>query len=255
MLASAVRISLVAVLLAWPLLGSAQDPGASEPESDEAAEFEPLLLDGGTSLDVDSDPDLELGSSGTLEFWMAAVWDEDDDVTHFPCVVGRRKPYEGDEAAGFAEATQYSIHLTPDRQSIGLFNGDKWASVAFDFSDGKLHHVAFLTRDASTQVVIDGVERGSIDVGYGSARDLPLHIGSSDGGSEFFIGALPSLRIWRGALSLEQLRALSDLIGPPPDDDPVASRLVAYTEFTKAGKALVILGPEAANTGAADGAR
>ena len=238
----AAALLLAGALVSAPAAVAQDAPEVAAEEEADGVAFEPLLLDGGTSLDVDADPDLDLGESGTVEFWVAAIWDDEDGVEHHPCIIGRRTRYEGDEPEGFAGATRFSIHITPERDAIGMFDGRRWASVPFDFGDGRLHHVAFGTEGARTRVYIDGSVRGTLEIGYGTGPELPLHIGSADGASEFFVGSIASVRLWRGVLGEAQLRELADLIGPPDDDHPAAPSLVAFSEFTTEAKTLVILG-------------
>src|SRR5262245_33276220 len=196
--------------------------------------FRPLLLDGQTSLEVESTPGLDLGPQSTIEFVVATAWEDEDGVTAYPAVLGRREPYDGDEPAGFAAATQYSVHVAPDRRSLGLFDGTRYASVPFDFTDGRLHHVALVTREVRTSVYVDRELRGVLDVGLGATPGLPLHVGSSDGGSELFMGAIPSVRLWRRELTAEEVTAIADLLGPPGEGDPDASGLAAFSHLTRA---------------------
>jgi hypothetical protein len=225
-------VLLLALLLALP--GAAQ-------EEEEVTEITPLILDGLTTLEVEASPGLELGDASTIEFLIATAWDEEDAVAEYPAVLGRREPYEGDEAGGFAAATQYSVHITPDRQAIGLFDGERFASVPFDFSDGKLHHVALVTKAGRTAIYVDREVQGTLELGLGEASDLSLHVGSSDGGSELFMGVIPSVRLWRNALTAEQVGAIADVLGAPDDADVDLDGLAAYADFTGEEPEIVVL--------------
>ncbi|MEN8158670.1 MAG: LamG domain-containing protein [Myxococcota bacterium] len=213
-------------------------PALSQPE---ATPFTPLLLDGQTSLTVEASPGLELGDASTIEFLIATAWEAEDGVDGYPAVLGRREPYEGDEPEGFAAATQYSVHVTPDRQAIGLFDGERFASVPFDFSDSELHHVALVTKEGRTTIYVDREARGTIELGLGEPSELPLHLGSSDGGSELFMGALPSVRLWRRALTAEQVAAIADVLGAPDDGSVSLDDLAAYGDFTNEEPEIVVL--------------
>jgi hypothetical protein len=107
------------------------------------------------------------------------------------------------------------VHVAPDRQSIGLFDGTRFASVPFDFSDGNLHHVALVTAGGKTTVYVDREVRGTLDLGLGTTPGLPLHVGSSDGGSELFMGVIQSLRLWHSPLTADEVAAIADLLGEP----------------------------------------
>ena len=99
--------------------------------------------------------------------------------------------------------------------SIGLFDGQGYESVPFDFSDGQYHHVAMVTRGTTTEIVIDGTSVGEIGVGYGGATGQPFHVGSSDGEQDFLIGAVWALRVWNRALTKVAIGELSADAGPP----------------------------------------
>ena len=199
-----------------------------------AARFAPLLLNGETSLDAESSPALDFGAESTLEFAIAAAWQDDDDVLGFPAVVGRREPYDGSEPAVFEEVTHFSVHLSDDRRSIGLFDGTRYASVPFDFSDGGLHHVALVGAGGRTRVFVDRELRGEIPFTVGEPEDQALHVGSSDGQSELFAGAIASLRIWRAALTEAQVAAIAGVFGLPDEAEAPLGALVAFTDFTGA---------------------
>jgi len=199
------------------------------------------FLDGESSLDIAATRDLDLGDTGTIEFLVAAEWEEDPD--YFPCVLASRDVYDGDDPEGLAAATRYSVHITGDRAQIGLWNGRDWAAVPFDFSDAEFHRVAIVTRGARSTIVVDGEIRGELEIGYGAASGLPFHVGSADGASDFFGGAISSLRLWRAALSPEVLAGLGNSAGPPPPDHPDAPHLVAYSSFSATEPTLVLAEP------------
>ncbi|MEN8160341.1 MAG: LamG domain-containing protein [Myxococcota bacterium] len=228
------RLLAPLLLAAWALPAAAQD---AEP----APSLSPLLLDGETSLEVDPSPGLALGPACTIELVLATAWDDEDGVEGHPGVLGRRTPADGDDPEALAAATQWSVHITPDRRAIGLFDGRYFGSVPFDFSDGELHHVALVTKAGRTTVYVDRRARGVIELGPGPERGLPLHVGSSDGGSELFIGAIASLRLWRRALGPEEVAALADVLGAPPEGEVGLDPLAAYSDFTGEGPAIVVL--------------
>ncbi|MEN8160342.1 MAG: LamG domain-containing protein, partial [Myxococcota bacterium] len=230
------RSTILGVLVALLVLAT-----SAYAQDEEATTFTPLVLDGQTSIEVEPSPALALGEASTIEFWIATAWEDEDGVESFPAVLGRREPYEGSEPEGFAAATQYSVHLTPDRQAIGLFDGTRFASVPFDFSDGRLHHVALVTEGDRTTIYVDREARGTVEVGLGEPSELPLHVGSSDGGSELFMGVLPSVRLWRSALTAEQVGAIAEVLGAPEDEGAPLDDLVAYSDFTGEAPEIVVL--------------
>jgi len=224
-------IGLAAVLLASPARALEQSE----------TPVVPLVLDGATTLRLDPDPSWEF-ESGTLEFWVMALWDEDPG--YFPCVVASRSSAEAEDPDAPAGPTRFSVHIAPGRDEIGFFNGSAWGSVPFDFSDERYHHVALVTAGGETEVIIDGDSRGKIGLGYGPGSGLPLSVGTSDGASEPFIGALWSLRLWRAPLELAAIRTLSNLEGPPGESDPSGGSLVAYSSFRQGAPELLIVSDE-----------
>lgn len=204
------------------------------------ADVDLLELDGETSLDLPASSTFDLGSSGTIEFVVLADWN--DDPGYFPCVLASRSAYDGDDPSVLAAMTRYSVHISGDRKSIGLWNGVRWAGVPFEFGDGRFHRVALVTRETSTTVYVDGENRGELVIGYGAGAGLPFHVGSSDGASEFFVGALSGVRIWRAALEPETLARLASYPGPPPPDDPSLGELVALSSFTESEPTLLVSG-------------
>ena len=226
--------------------GGIEEAPAAESAPPPAAEAEvtsdPLVLDGETSLDYEPGPALDLGSSGTIEFWVAALWSEDPGF--FPCVLASRAAYDGEDPAGLAAATRYSVHISGDRQEIGLWNGRYWGSAPFDFRDENLHHVVIVTDGGRSMIVVDGETRGELEIGYGSAAGLPFHVGSSDGESEFFLGAVDGIRLWRAALGSDVIEALSEIDGALPPEHPNARDLVAMSSFTESEHEIVLVGDE-----------
>jgi hypothetical protein len=134
--------------------------------------------------------------------------------------------------------------VTGDLREIGLWNGHNWASVAFDFSDEEFHHVAIVTQGSRSEVFIDGETRGTLPIGYGTATGLPFHVGSSDGETEFFFGAVDGIRIWKAALSPDVVAGLREFDGIPDPGHPNALDLVAISDFTSTEQQLVVIAPD-----------
>lgn len=131
-------------------------------------------------------------------------------------------------------APRYSVHITADKQKIGLFAGDEWDAIDFDFPDGKLHYVALITYEGLTEVYIDGETRGVIGAGY--AEDIigdALIIGSLNGVDAPFIGALAGLRIWATTVEDETLGEFSavDILSAKGKTHPDIEDLVGIGLF------------------------
>ena len=194
-----------------------------------AQQAAPLVLEGDSALSYDAQAYFDLPREGTIEVWVAALWDADPGYD--PCVLSSASASPG----GTGGATHYGVYITADRQAVGLYDGQRLATVPFDFTDGAYHHVALVTKGPRTQVTIDGSAVGTINLGYGKARGQPFSVGSSNGTADYFIGAVWALRIWNRALTKVALEELASDVGPPAADHPFASALVAHSNFTDAG--------------------
>ena len=206
--------------------------GASAVAAQQAA---PLVLEGDSALAYDAQEYFDLPREGTIEVWVAALWEADPGYA--PCVLSSAS---ASPSSGGGGGTHYGVYITPDRQAVGLYDGQRLATVAFDFTDGAYHHVALVTKGPRTQVIIDGNPAGTINLGYGKARGQPFSVGSSNGEADLFIGAVWALRIWNRALTRVALEELSQNVGPPPGEHPFASALVAHSNFTDAGSDITI---------------
>jgi len=150
-------------------------------------------FDGTTTLSFDPSPALSLADGGTLEFWVVPDWVEDPGFD--PVVVSDAGP----------EGASYMVALLRDRDGIGILAGEEQRLVAFDFTDGQLHHVALTYLDGALAVFVDGVVRGQFEI---TINDLPssgFWVASADGETAPFAGAIASLRIWDVPLSQADL--------------------------------------------------
>lgn len=147
------------------------------------------VFDGKTSVNFPADPSLELSGYGTIEFWVAPRWSTppDDD----PVILS----YLGESGP------LYTVVMTADRQAIGLMSGSDWDLTQFDFTDGKLHHVALVVMGEATEVYIDGKHNDTLMIGFSQGVGRSFHIGSLDGVFSPFKGGLAGLRIWNTTVS------------------------------------------------------
>ena len=193
----------------------------------------PLEFDGNASLSYPADPLFELGPEGTIDFWVKAGWTEA--LEQDACIV----------ANSDKNSSRYAAYISGDGQGVVLWDGAASAGVDFNFLDGEAHHVALVTRGRETRFFVDGALLGTKPIGYGAARGLPFHVGTSDGGAEGFIGALQSLRLWSAALSDAQIVEIGALAGEPPASSVLAPLLRVVSEFTDTAQELVLLDPPA----------
>lgn len=178
-----VRAALLsAAALGLALLGSGASAQALDPD-------EIALFDGQSRLDFPGSPALTLRSPATVEFWASAGWTEVPDYD--PCVLASL----GETDLNFA------VHITADRQRIGLFAQGAFAALPFDFSDGLMHHVAVISIGAGfSEVQIDGASIGHLPLGFGQSPNRSFHLGSLDGEQAPFVGALARVRLWNAEL-------------------------------------------------------
>ena len=172
-------LSLLLVLLvsAAPWFASAEDIAA-----DELAVF-----DGETRLDYAGHPAFQFSTPATVEFWIAPSWLETAEFD--PCVVSSLSE----------NSVNFAICIGADRNSIGLYAGEKYASLPFDLSDDNLHHVAVISMTPEfTEVVVDGESQGLLELGFLNQGSSSFHLGSLDGEQSPFMGLIGRLPVRPG---------------------------------------------------------
>ncbi|WP_177428681.1 LamG-like jellyroll fold domain-containing protein, partial [Candidatus Venteria ishoeyi] len=127
--------------------------------------------------------------------------------------------------------TRYSFHLSSDK--LALWNGSKSGSISHAFDTNTWYHLALLPGATATEVLVDGVSIGSIDVAINTAQTgCPTNLGAAyNGGSnyvEFFDGDLDEVRIWNTVRTTDQIRAYMNRDIPNPTGE---TNLVAYYQF------------------------
>lgn len=228
------RVLVVGAVVTSILFGTV---ALAQPAPPALLESEPLALDGSATPMYAHDPVFDL-DEGTVELWLAPMWEADPGFP--PCILANRDAPDGDDPSALTAATRFSFHVTGERDAVMMWNGARWSSLPFDFRDERLHHVVFVTVGDETGVYVDGESVGTMPIGYGSGTGLPLHVGSSDGTNEPFLGALWAVRIWDTALSEEALRAVENVLGVPELGGEIDRRPIVVSSFTTAEKRLLI---------------
>lgn len=187
-------------------------------------------FNGETAVTFPDDVALNFKRFATIEFWVAATWDQ---LEYDPAIIS----YLGNQGPRFA------VLIPADKKGIGFMADQKWQVAPFDFSDGKLHHVAFVVIDSRTAVFVDDELAALLDIGI---ADLPAHslnIGSFNGRDAGFVGALAGLRIWDTALDPDDiaLYKMTQLSTPEGAEHPAIDTLVGVSDFAngKIGFALL----------------
>ena len=182
-------LALIAAALVGPLTaqGQAQQAG-----------YQPIVarFDGSGAIAMPANEALDINGLGTIEFWVSAKWQ--GELEYDPAVMG----YSGPQGPRFA------VHIAGDKSGLGLFAGAFYDGVAFDFSDGLLHHVALVTIGDTTDIVIDGVYQDTLGFTFAEVPAESFTIGAI---GEFspFIGEIGQVRIWSTPVEIEVLRYFS----------------------------------------------
>lgn len=187
------------------------------------------VFDGSQSMAIQPDPALAVNGDITVEFWVAPGWENDPGFD--PVVVSNIS----------VENASYIIAIMRDRDGVGVLSGGAETVAPFDFSDGKLHHVAIIAANDGFSIVVDGGVRGISETALGAYDVDAFWIGSIDGSLGAFTGYIGQLRIWNAALDLETLEAFKFQPAFPQGDivHPFIDALVAASMFPEAGLLLV----------------
>src|SRR3989344_4314444 len=111
---------------------------------------------------VPNNPSFEL-TDGTISFWVKLNnWGS---IGYNPAVLANR-----------GASTRYSIHITEDKASIGMWNGTSFATVGNTFTPSQWYHVVFVESGSNTTVYINSVSKGNLGNAFGSVTGMPLHI-------------------------------------------------------------------------------
>ncbi|MEE4299531.1 MAG: LamG-like jellyroll fold domain-containing protein [Pseudomonadales bacterium] len=206
------KATLIAATLAAGLLASAL-------ASAEAYSPDLIELDGARSLLFEGGPAVSLAGGGTLECWLAPDWTADPGYD--PVLLSNLGP----------EGYAWAIALLRDRDGLAIVAGEEEDVVAFDFTDGQLHHVAVSQLEDGLVVIIDGRVAGTSALMLGEAADSVLVVGSLDGGANPFTGAIAGLRIWHEVVPREALArfAFEDVVA---GEHPMLEALSVVSDFT-----------------------
>lgn len=208
------------------ILAAASCLGANAFAQEQEVVYQPdiIELDGSNGLSLIPDPEFVLAEGGTIEFWVEPDWTEDPGYD--PVIIS---------SAG-EEGASYMIALLRDRDGLGILAGEEEGFVAFDFSDGKLHHVAVNSYAEDIVVFIDGEPQGALDFGFADLPASGVWVGSADGAMAPFVGAIGAMRVWGVPVEQEAiadyrfLDVFSEANEPHPDID----YLQAISDFENA---------------------
>lgn len=190
--------------------------------AEEALDYRPptASFSGGGALLLPYANVLNINGAGTIEFWVSAQWE--GKLEYDPGIIA----YVGSEGPRFA------IHMASNAKGIGIYAGQYYEGVQYDFTDGALHYVAIVTTGDFIDIYIDGDFQRTL--GYGFA-DLPANTFSIGSYSDRapFIGEIGQVRIWDEPLDQDILNTFSlrPLLAEGPDVHPNITSLVAMSTF------------------------
>lgn len=145
-----------------------------------------------------ANPAIDL-TTGTVECWIKPGLMDGNG-----CILGNR---------GATDA-RYSFHINTTTNTIGLFNGTLYNTVAYPFTVGQWYHVAFVCNGTSTAIYINGSLAGSVPLAFRTtAVGQPLVVGIakySGGNMEPFLGEIDEVRIWNTQRTQTELQTYKD---------------------------------------------
>lgn len=190
-----------------------------------------LELDGGDGLEFFPEESYNISGYGTVEFWVIPDWQEDPGFD--PVILSN---------AG-EQGPSYLVALLRGRDGLGLVTGNREEIVAFDFTDGKMHHVAINDYGDALLVYIDHILVGRFDAGFQQLPSSGLWVGTADGTLSPFVGAVAALRFWGVPVEPDDLKkyARKDIFGG--NGHPDLDYLTAVSDFAN-GDITVILDDE-----------
>ncbi len=177
-------------------------------------------FDGSSTLSFEPAESLFIGGAATIEFWVVPDWNTQPDYD--PVVLSNAGP----------DGPSYLIAVLRDKDGLVLVSGKEKFLIPYAFNDSQLHHVAIVETDSHTLAYVDGQLQGGTEFAIQDLPSLGLWVGSADGSTAPFIGALAEIRIWGTALSQTEI---ANYAGRDIGDHPSRSELRASSDFVNDG--------------------
>lgn len=212
----------MSIVAKYLLLPAALWIGAAPVAAAQDAEFYPpmALFDGKQSLILSPSPALEINGYGTIEFWVRANWTAHPGYD--PAIMANTGP----------KGARFAFYISGDAQSLGVQAGPFYETVAFDFSDGQLHHVAISTIGDTTSVMIDGELRDTLGFSFADVPATRFSIGSA-GKYSPFLGEIGQVRVWNEVIDPDVLVDFCwrEIAASGPGQHPDLDALVGISAF------------------------
>jgi hypothetical protein len=186
----------------------------------QAQDYRPDIIEmnGTFELAFEPDPAFTLADEGTVEFWAQPDWTEDPGFD--PVLLSNIGP----------DGPSYIIAISGDREAVVVVSGEEEDVFTFDFTDGKMHHIAINQFSDGINVLVDGEVVGDSDMNLQDLDSDGLWVGSVDGEISPFYGAIAGLRFWDYVPERDTLLvyAQRDVV---LDEHPELEQLSAISDF------------------------
>ncbi len=177
-------------------------------------------IGGGNGYAFAPSPELTLTNGASIEFWVQCDWDTDPGYD--PVIVSNAGP----------KGALYTIAILGDRSGLSLQAGGKIRSIVFDFKAPQMQYVAIVDFYESAAVLVNGSVVGTFDFGFADRPSAGFWVGSADGSTAPFKGAIAGLRLWDVALGRSDLVKYSTQdVTLPGAQHPEINALIAQSDF------------------------
>ena len=186
------------------------------------------------SINFPAEDSLNLSAVATIEFWVEPGWK--GRLGYDPVILSAFGP----------QGPRYAIVMKEDKRGVGLYSGHEWDYVAYDFDDGRLHHVSFQVLGDLTDVHVDGEHVGSLAQGINDVPMTSFHVGSINGIQSAFKGRLGGIRLWDTAVDPDEISQYSrmDVLSRKGLKHPELSMLVGVSDFDKGARSFTVMALE-----------
>lgn len=145
-------------------------------------------------------PDINLGTSFTLEFWM----NSSTSTLHQNQLSGGSTSSSEEVGVGF------SMNGILNKVRFIVADGSNIIRIysITDVNDGLWHHIAAVRDGNNFRLYVDGIQEASTSSSMGTGYDNfePLDIGRLKTGSNYYDGIMDELKIWSVAKSTSEIR-------------------------------------------------
>ncbi len=177
-------------------------------------------LDGSNGYAFPPSPELTLQNGATIEFWVQCDWEKDPGYD--PVILSNAGP----------KGALYSIAILGDRSGLSLQAGDNIGSISYDFKIPQMNYVAIADFSEGAAVLVNGSVVGTLNFGFADRPSVGFWIGTADGATAPFKGAIAGLRLWDVALDRSDLVKYStEDVTRPDAQHPDINALIAKSDF------------------------